>query len=391
MKLKIGVLFGGDSVEHEVSVISASQAMAALDEEKYEVVPLYISKTHRLYSSPKLRDMDMYRDLDALEKNLPQVSLVRVKQKFMIIPIEKKLFANKDQEVDIVIPVVHGTHCEDGTVQGFLEMIGIPYSGCDVMAGAVGQDKVLMKHVLQNSGIPIVDWFWFYFYDLPQRQEEIEAKADKIGYPLVIKPANLGSSVGITVAKNIRELNEAIKEAGQYDNKIVVEKAVTNLREINCSVLGYEKEVKASTLEEVGKSDEILSYQNKYQGGKKGPSKGMASTTRSIPAPLSAEMTSAIQNLAVETFRELGASGVSRIDFLMDADTEKVYVNEINTNPGSLSFYLWEASGIKFPVLMDLLVKQAVDRQRRRERMIFSYSTNLLSTYKSGGSKGSKR
>ena len=391
MKLKIGVLFGGDSVEHEVSVISASQAMAALDEEKYEVVPLYISKTHRLYSSPKLRDMDTYRDLDALEKNLPQVSLVRVKQKFMIIPIEKKLFGNKDQEVDIVIPVVHGTHCEDGTVQGFLEMIGIPYSGCDVMAGAVGQDKVLMKHVLQNSGIPIVDWFWFYFYDLPQRQEEIEAKADKIGYPLVIKPANLGSSVGITVAKNIQELNEAIKEAGQYDNKIVVEKAVTNLREINCSVLGYEKEIKASTLEEVGKSDEILSYQNKYQGGKKGPSKGMASTTRSIPAPLSAEMTSAIQNLAIETFRELGATGVSRIDFLMDAENEKVYVNEINTNPGSLSFYLWEASGIKFPVLMDLLVKQAVDRQRRRERMIFSYSTNLLSTYKSGGSKGSKR
>lgn len=391
MKLKIGVLFGGDSVEHEVSVISASQAMAALDEEKYEVVPLYISKTHRLYSSPKLRDMDTYRDLVALEKNLPQVSLVRVKQKFMIIPIEKKLFGNKDQEVDIVIPVVHGTHCEDGTVQGFLEMIGIPYSGCDVMAGAVGQDKVLMKHVLQNSGIPIVDWFWFYFYDLPQRQEEIEAKADKIGYPLVIKPANLGSSVGITVAKNIQELNEAIKEAGQYDNKIVVEKAVTNLREINCSVLGYEKDVKASTLEEVGKSDEILSYQNKYQGGKKGPSKGMASTTRSIPAPLSAEMTSAIQNLAIETFRELGASGVSRIDFLMDAETEKVYVNEINTNPGSLSFYLWEASGIKFPVLMDMLVKQAIDRQRRRERMIFSYSTNLLSTYKSGGSKGSKR
>jgi len=391
MKLKIGVLFGGDSVEHEVSVISASQAMAALDEEKYEVVPLYISKTHRLYSSPKLRDMDTYRDLVALEKNLPQVSLVRVKQKFMIIPIEKKLFGNKDQEVDIVIPVVHGTHCEDGTVQGFLEMIGIPYSGCDVMAGAVGQDKVLMKHVLQNSGIPIVDWFWFYFYDLPQRQEEIEAKADKIGYPLVIKPANLGSSVGITVAKNIQELNEAIKEAGQYDNKIVIEKAVTNLREINCSVLGYEKDVKASTLEEVGKSDEILSYQNKYQGGKKGPSKGMASTTRSIPAPLSAEMTSAIQNLAIETFRELGATGVSRIDFLMDAETEKVYVNEINTNPGSLSFYLWEASGIKFPVLMDMLVKQAIDRQRRRERMIFSYSTNLLSTYKSGGSKGSKR
>jgi len=391
MKLKIGVLFGGDSVEHEVSVISASQAMAALDEEKYEVVPLYISKTHRLYSSPKLRDMDTYRDLVALEKNLPQVSLVRVKQKFMIIPIEKKLFGNKDQEVDIVIPVVHGTHCEDGTVQGFLEMIGIPYSGCDVMAGAVGQDKVLMKHVLQNSGIPIVDWFWFYFYDLPQRQEEIEAKADKIGYPLVIKPANLGSSVGITVAKNIQELNEAIKEAGQYDNKIVVEKAVTNLREINCSVLGYEKDVKASILEEVGKSDEILSYQNKYQGGKKGPSKGMASTTRSIPAPLSAEMTSAIQNLAIETFRELGATGVSRIDFLMDAETEKVYVNEINTNPGSLSFYLWEASGIKFPVLMDMLVKQAIDRQRRRERMIFSYSTNLLSTYKSGGSKGSKR
>lgn len=388
MKLKIGVLFGGTSVEHEVSIISAAQAMAALDREKYDVIPVYLSKNHRLYSSDKLMEMETFRDLDKLEKNITQVSLICKGSKYFLQPVNASFFS-KPIEIDLMIPVVHGTHCEDGTVQGLFETVGIPYAGCDVIAAAVGQDKVVMKHILQNSGIPIVPWFWFYRYDFEKDAQAYLLRAHELGFPIVVKPANLGSSVGITIAKNEVELVDAIHEASRYDVKIVLEKAVVELREVNCSVLGFDREMRASVLEEVRKSDEILSYENKYIAGNKGSSKGMASASRIVPAPLSETLSEEIRQLALNTFKVLGASGVARIDFLMDAITLQVYVNEINTIPGSLAFYLWEASGVDFSELMDNLVKQAIDRQRLREKMIFSYDTNLLATYKQG-TKGSK-
>jgi D-alanine-D-alanine ligase len=388
MKLKIGVLFGGQSVEHEVSIISAAQAMAALDREKYDVVPVYLSKHHLLFTSDRLMEMETYRDLDKLEKSLPQVSLIRKGNKFLLNPVKPSIFA-KAVEVDLMIPVVHGTHCEDGTVQGLFETIGIPYAGCDVVASAVGQDKVVMKHILQNSGLPIVPWFWFYRYDFENAAETYLSKASALGYPVVVKPANLGSSIGITIANDEEELIDAVREAARYDVKIVAEKAIVNLREINCSVLGFDRDMQASVLEEVRKSDEILSYENKYIGGSKGSSKGMASASRIVPAPLPQALGDEIKKLSVETFKVLGASGCARIDFLLDVSSDQVYVNEINTIPGSLAFYLWEASGVDFPALMDQLVKQAIDRQRMREKMIFSYDTNLLANYKQG-TKGSK-
>lgn len=388
MKLKIGVLFGGTSVEHEVSIISAAQAMAALNREKYDVIPIYLSKNHRLFSSEKLMEMETYKDLAKLEKTLTQVSLISKGHKYYLNPVNPSFF-NKPVEIDLVIPVVHGTHCEDGTVQGLFETVGIPYAGCDVIAAAIGQDKVIMKHVLENSGIPIVPWFWFYRYDFEQASSDTLSRAATLGYPLVVKPANLGSSVGITIAKNETELLDAIHEASRYDVKIVIEKAIVNLREVNCSVLGFDSEMRASVLEEVRKSDEILSYENKYSAGSKAASKGMASAARIVPAPLSEAQSDEIRTLALSTFKVLGASGVSRIDFLLDASDNQIYVNEINTIPGSLAFYLWEASGVDFSELMDLLVKQAIDRQRLREKMIFSYDTNLLATYKQG-TKGSK-
>lgn len=389
MKLKVGVLFGGASVEHEVSIISASQAMAALDREKYEVVPVYLSKHHQLFSSEKFTEVETFRDLDKVEKSFPQVSLVREKSKYFLVPVKPSLFS-KPIEIDLMIPVVHGTHCEDGTVQGLFESVGIPYAGCDVIAAAVGQDKVVMKHILQNSGIPIVDWFWFYRYEFERSSSEFLIRASALGFPVVVKPANLGSSVGITVAKTEEEFFVAVREASRYDVKIVVEKGITALREVNCSVLGFDSEMKASVLEEVRKSDEILSYENKYTSGSKGSSKGMASASRIVPAPLNEHQTQEIQHYAIETFKALGSSGVARIDFLLDESAHRVYVNEINTIPGSLAFYLWDASGMDFTALMDQLVKQAVDRQRMREKMIFSYDTNLLASYKKGvkGAKG---
>lgn len=388
MKLKVGVFFGGSSVEHEVSIISAAQAMAALDREKYDVVPIYLSKNNLLFCDPKLLEIETFRDLDKLEKSLDQMAFVKSGPKFFLTPIKKSLFA-KPVEVDLIIPVVHGTHCEDGTVQGLFESVGIPYAGCDVIAAAVGQDKVVMKHILQNSGIPIVEWFWFYRYDFEQNTSDYLIRCKALGYPVVVKPANLGSSVGITVAQNEEEFIVAVQEASRYDVKIVVEKGITDLREINASVLGFDQDLRVSVLEEVRKSDAILSYENKYIGSAKGSSKGMASASRIVPAPINETQTQHIQELAIATFKALGSSGVARIDFMLDGQNDRIYVNEINTIPGSLAFYLWEATGLDFSALMDQLVKQAVDRQRMREKMIFSYETNLLANYKKG-IKGAK-
>lgn len=388
MKLKVGVFFGGSSVEHEVSIISAAQAMAALDREKYDVVPIYLSKNNLLFCDPKLLEIETFRDMDKLEKSLDQMALVKSGPKFFLTPIKKSLFA-KPVEVDLIIPVVHGTHCEDGTVQGLFESVGIPYAGCDVIAAAVGQDKVVMKHILQNSGIPIVEWFWFYRYDFEQNTSDYLIRCKALGYPVVVKPANLGSSVGITVAQNEEEFIVAVQEASRYDVKIVVEKGITDLREINASVLGFDQDLRVSVLEEVRKSDAILSYENKYIGSAKGSSKGMASASRIVPAPINETQTQHIQELAIATFKALGSSGVARIDFMLDGQSNRIYVNEINTIPGSLAFYLWEATGLDFSALMDQLVKQAVDRQRMREKMIFSYETNLLANYKKG-TKGAK-
>jgi D-alanine-D-alanine ligase len=380
--VNVCVLFGGDSVEHEISIISAQQAMAALDRSKYTVVPLYLAKNKQFYSGEALTDIATFRDLDALITKHSPVSVIREHHKVFLKTAS--LFSKKT-EIDVVIPVVHGTHCEDGSIAGFLETLGIPYTGCDVLGGAVGQDKVVMKQILSHAGLPLVPWFWFMASEAASDLTKIKAQALGLGYPVVVKPANLGSSVGITLVHTPEALEAAIETAIQYDVKVLIEKGVHPLREINVSVLGYLDQREASVPEEVMKGDAILSYDNKYKGSSK--SKGMASANRQCPAQLSPELTAHIQDLAKATFRELGSAGVARIDFLMNAETNAVYVNEINTIPGSLSFYLWEASGKPFAKLMDELVEIAVKRSRTRQKLIFSYSTNVLSAYKPGGKK----
>jgi len=388
MKLNIGVLFGGNSVEHEVSVISASQAIAAIDKERYHVIPLYLTKDHRLFSGEALFDVKNFKNTTNLLKQCKQVSIVKIQQRFYIQPVKSSLFT-KAQEVDVILPVVHGTHCEDGSIQGYLETIGIPYSGSDVISAALGQDKVFMKMAFEHHNIPMVPWFYFNQNEYRLNKDKVISDIlSKVGLPCVVKPARLGSSVGITLVKTLETLNESIIDALNYDTKIVIEKAVIDLREVNCSVLGDEVSVEASVLEEVMKYDAILSYKDKYQSNSK--SKGMASTSRICPAELDDVLTKKVQDLAKEVFVVLGCSGVTRIDFLMDSNTMEIYVNEINTIPGSLSFYLWDKSGYNFTDLMDRLIDQSIQRQRRREKMVFSFDTNLLDQYSNNGSKGSK-
>lgn len=394
MKIRVAVLFGGESVEHEVSIISASQAMNALNPEKYEVVPVYISKDRDFYSGPELRNVQTFTDMALLKKNVPLVHLVKKEGKVVVEPLKKSFFKKSEEVViDLAIPVMHGTNGEDGSIQGLLEMLKLPYAGCDVIAAGCGQDKSVMKHILENSGLPLCPWLWIYGCDYEDNKAEIKAKVAELGYPVVLKPACLGSSVGIVIAHNEDELDAAVEEAGQYDEKIVIEQMVQNLREINCSVLGDHFECKPSVLEEVTKGAEILDFKDKYLGSGKtkgAKSQGMASASRIVPAPISEEMTKEIQDLAVKTFKVLGSSGVCRIDFMINGATNQVYVNEINTIPGSLAFYLWKEAGMNFTELMEALVKQAINRQRRREKRITSFDSNILSNFSASSAKGVK-
>lgn len=401
MKLNTAVFFGGESVEHEVSIISGHQAMKALNPDKYNVIPVYVAKDRKLYVGEALNDMKNYTDLNALKNKCTQVMLVNEDNKVVIKPVKTTMFGKKEfGTIDVAIPVMHGTNGEDGTIQGFFEMLKVPYAGCDLYAAAVGQDKVLQKHILADNDLPITNWFWVYGNEIDEHKDEILRKVHKLIYPVILKPARTGSSVGISIAHNDEEYLECFEDARQYDEKVITEKVVKPMIELNCSVLGDYEEAHASVIEQVGSvsGDELLSYQDKYQGGGKGAKgiksgakdAGMASTARIVPAPITPEQTKLVQDLALKTFRVLGASGVCRIDFMMDAETKTVYVNEINTIPGSLAFYLWKEEGMSFTALMDKLVDLALQRERRRSRMTFSYDTNLLSTYSENSAKGSK-
>ena len=389
MKTNIGVFFGGRSTEHEISVISASQAMHAINRDKYDVTPIYISKQGKWYTGEALLDIANYRDVPALLAKVEEVYMEPCYGDYNLYKKKKSMFgSNVLTHLDVVIPVLHGSNGEDGIFEGVLETIGIPFAGCNTLSSANGMDKITMKMILQACDIPVVDYVWFtdkQWY--AQRDELIKKIEDKIGYPVIVKPANLGSSVGIGRATNREELVEKVNGAEIYSTRIIVEDMVEDLQEINCSVLGDCDEYQASVLEEPIKSGEILSYEDKYMGGTKG-AKGMQASQKRIPAELPEDETKRIQYLATETFRVLSCHGVSRVDVIVDRKTRDIYVNEINTIPGSLSFYLWEATGISFEQLMDRLVQLALKRKREMGLKTVSYDHNIFSLGK--GLKGGK-
>ncbi len=391
MKTRIGVFFGGRSTEHEISVISACQAMAAVDRDKYDVVPVYISKQGHWYTGPELAEVRNYRDIKGLLQRCTEVYMKPVYGDYNLYRSESGGFFGKKGPVttlDVVIPVLHGSNGEDGIFEGVLETIGIPYAGCSTLSSANGMDKITMKMILAADGIPVVDYVWFTDKQWFARRDELIAKIEsKLGYPVIVKPSNLGSSVGIGRAENREQLLERVADAERYSSRIIVEDMVENLQEINCSVLGDADDYRTSVLEEPIKSGEILSYTDKYMGGSK-DSRGMHAAAKRIPADLPADETERIQFLAGETFRVLSCHGVSRVDVMIDADTRKIYVNEINTIPGSLSFYLWEAAGVKFPELMDSLVRLALKRKRDQNSKTVSYDSNIFAL--GGGAKGTK-
>lgn len=395
MKTNVAFFYGCRSVEHEVSIISAVQAMMAVDTEKYDITPVYVTKKGEMYTGEKLFTIEEYKNLPQLLSQCKKVFFVREGDRVLMKTDGKKGLFKKEEEpvqIDVAFPVVHGTNCEDGTIQGYLEFLGVPYVGCDIISSAVGMDKAVFKDVLKSAGLPVLDCLCFTAREYLSNKETVSQRIfEKIGYPLIVKPVNLGSSVGITKVNVPEELDEALSLAISFADRILVERAVTNLREINCSVLGDSSECRASVCEEPFMNDEILSYEDKYMANAKGgKSKGMASLGRKIPADLSEERSNEIRQLACKIFKAIGASGVVRIDFIIDCDTDTVYANEINTIPGSLSFYLWDATDMKYRELIDHLIDLAFRRQRNRENLTFAIDTNILSGVSLGGSKGSK-
>ncbi len=390
MKIKIGVIYGGETVEHEVSVISALQAMNNLNEDKYDIVPIYISKDRIWYTGHMLRDIEFYKEFEDEKKYAIKVMLYK-KGKTFLLQRTTGLFRKDITDLDVILPVVHGNNVEDGSLAGLLDSIGIPYVGSHVLGGALGQDKVVMKQVMESVNLPIVPYTWFYDSEYLDNKENILKEIKKIGYPVIVKPATLGSSIGIEVAKNEKDIESKIEDAMEYDTKIVVEKVIENLTEVNASVLGNYEYQKVSPLEEVMGEDEILSFADKYLGNAKSKgtaSKGMASTSRIVPARISEKLTKEIQDTAKQVFKALNLSGVCRVDFLIDNKENKFYVNEPNTCPGSLSFYLWKEAGMKYSELLDEMVSIAIKEYKHKNQKTMSFKSSIFDGF--NGSKGLK-
>ncbi len=385
----VAVLFGGTSAEHEVSVITGHQIMDALEAAGYTLLPIYITKEGEWYAGQALHNIRQYTEpafhVNRL-KDVHRVSLSpdRSIRQLLSHPLHGKGLLRRVPRLwaDVFFPTIHGSFGEDGTLQGLFEMAGVPYVGAGVLASAVGMDKVRMKALYRDAGLPVLECVW-----VSRAQWQAESAAfitrveDFAAYPLIVKPVCLGSSIGVRRCDNAGELRTAIEAAILLDDRVLVERALVNFVEINCAVLGPPEQ--ASVCEQPHTSEAILSFEAKYKqggkGGKVGGAKGgMASLGRTIPAPISAELTARVQDLARQAFRVLGAAGVARIDFLFEVEREVLYLNEINTMPGSLAFYLWEASGVPFDELVRKVIKIAFDQYRIRSTTEFMFAANLL-------------
>ncbi len=395
-KLNLAVIFGGRACEHDVSIISAQQAMAAADKNAYNVIPVFIHGDGDWYVGDALRDITFFTKLDL--SKLTKVLPVGERQKLVLLkyPEEKRSLLGSGKtvlfEADVAMPVMHGVNGEDGTLSGMLELFDVPFTCSGVLGASTGMDKIVMKKLYQGCGFPVLPAEWCERGDWKRDSEAILDRVEReIGYPVYVKPANQGSSIGINRANDREGLRYAIDVAAGYDRRLLIEKGVKKLTEVNCSVLGFGADVRASVLEMPiqGSEDAHLGFSEKYLKGGGGKSQGMKSLARKVPAPISDELTQRIKQMSIEAFKVMDAKGVVRIDYIIDGDDGALYINEINTIPGSLAFYLWEYEGLNFGGLVDEMVKYAFLAAAERRESVFSYESNILSQMTSGklGSK----
>lgn len=390
--IKLGVIFGGVSVEHDISILSALRAIDNINTKKYEVIPIYIDKEGTWYTGNALKDIDNYKDIKILKKFLKKVILTKHKNYFCLK--SNSFFQKVITDIDFILPIVHGANIEDGTLQGYLDMLGIGYAFSNLSSCVLGQDKVIMKDLLKFNGINVVDYCYCYDNEFRNDEESFISKVEKFKYPVIVKPASLGSSIGIRVVKNKEELKEAVNDAFIYDNKVIVEKLVNDLMELNCSVLGNREYLKVSAIDKTISNSSFLTFEEKYLGNsKKGisnNSKGMNAACREMPAKISLELKEKVESLAKSSFRVLDNSGLVRIDFLVDSKSNEVFVNEVNTIPGDLSFYLWEEVGVKFTDLIDEIITIGIKDFKKKSHKITSFENNVFENLGVKGYKGIK-
>lgn len=395
MKKNIMVIFGGKSTEHDISILSSLQAIDAFDKQKYDIYPVYITKQSRWLYGEKLKKIETFRNFNY--KNLKQVA---------ILPCSDMLFIKKFgkfvpyKKIDCAFIIMHGMNGEDGTLQGLLELSNIPYSSSGILASSVGLDKIAQKQMFESLKIPIVPYLTMSKTEYEKLGKKI--KLDGMSFPVVVKPNRLGSSIGISFCKNNKQLFKALELAFKFDDFVVIEKAIKKLKEINISVLGYKDDIKLSVTEQPLTNHELLTFTDKYCSGKNGgkikkaPQKmecdceeeksnlsggiknGMQSLSRIVPAKIDTETNNLVQKYAKEIFIGLKCKGVIRIDFMYDETKKVLYVNEINTIPGSLAYYLWEYKGISFSDELDYIVDIALEEHKEKNKNTFVFNGNVI-------------
>ena len=400
-KLNIAVIFGSRSCEHDVSIISALQLIEAAKTAGFTVIPVYISREGLWYTGEALTQIETFREFNPMGKGITRVNLdvsANAGDLWAWPPQRAGLFAKVPApiaHIDVAIPVLHGLHGEDGTVQGLLEMANIPYASSGVLGSAVGMDKIAMKQMLRGAGYPVLDYVWLTRDQLKADREAIVERIEReIKYPAFVKPAALGSSIGVSKATNREELDKALDLAASYDRRILVEVGINNPVEINCAALGYGEDVRTSVCEMPVPStgDKFLNFFEKYLrnvGTKGESSRGMKSLSRVVPAPIGEELTERIQRMTKEIFKLLDCRGTVRIDFILD-ENDVLYVNEPNTIPGSLAFYLWQECGVSFGKLVEIMVEDALRAHADKNTNVFAFDSTLLQKV-AAGAKGSKR
>lgn len=391
----LGVLFGSRSCEHDVSIVTAVQAMQNIDQKKYNIVPVYIDRDGKWYTGDGLANMANYQvSMKEAYGVTPCIPAPYGGNKLALYkwPLRGFIFKMKPLAViDVVLPAFHGVNGEDGSVQGMLELYNVPYACPGITGSAVGMDKTVMKACFKGCGFPMLPYVWFTRDHYEKAPNEIIMKIEEeLTYPVFVKPANLGSSIGISKANDREGLLNAIDIAKAYDRKILVENGLTELDEINCAAVGFGENVTVSLCEQPVSWEDFLTFDDKYMRSNSG--KGMESLQRKIPAPISDQMTKTIQDMTRDVFNCLDLKGVCRIDYMIDKVTGNLYINEINTIPGSLSFYLFEPLGIYYSKLIDMMIDSAIKAHEEKQKNDFSFDSQILKKVGSGlsGAKGGK-
>ena len=389
-RMTVAVVFGGRSVEHDVSIVTGHQIMNAFPVERFEIVPVYISRDGRWFTGEALAKIDSFKDDGILRRDDVRACLLSPDTRYhglIIDPLAGRLRKSEVKRIDVAFPALHGSHGEDGNVQGLFELADIPYVGYATLGSALTNDKIITKQILRQAGIPVLDDHWVsrdQWLDDPDTV--IDELLKRFEFPLFVKPATLGSSIGIGRADSETLLRASIDIAANFDRRILIEPAVTDGIEINCSVIGFGDDFEASTLEQPVSWDEFLSYEDKYLRG----GEGMKSAERLVPAPISPEFTERIKQTSIDAFKAVDGRGIARIDYLARPEENALYLNEINTMPGSLAFYLWREDGYTSSDLVQKLVQLARDAHAEKRRNIYDYETNLVNVASQRGIKGGK-